>query len=99
MAKKKQRNLTILGILKTALGLNSSAAVAAAGSTIAAADVYTLASAVASPYRASAAWVMLPAKQTALGALKTSSGGQREFPNVLEAKPTLLDLRIPNSCG
>jgi HK97 family phage major capsid protein len=84
------QNATFLAALKTALGLNSSAAVAAAGSTIAAADVYTLASAVASPYRAQAAWVMSAAKQTALGALKTSSGGQREFPNVLEAKPTLL---------
>ena len=90
------QNLTILGLLKTALALNSSAAVAAAGSTIAADDAYTLASAVGSQYRASsqAAWIMSPAKQTALGALKTSSGGQREFPNVLASEPSLLGFPV-----
>lgn len=54
--------------------------------------MYALASAVASPYRASAqaAWIMSPAMQTALSALKMSDSGQREFPQVLEAQPTLL---------
>lgn len=33
---------------------------------------------------------MSPAMQTALSALKMSDSGQREFPQVLEAQPTLL---------
>lgn len=90
------QNATFLAALKTALGANASANVAAAGSTIAAEDVYTLASAVSSTYRASAqcAWIMSPAKQTALGALKTSNGGQREFPDVLKAQPSLLGFPV-----
>jgi hypothetical protein len=86
------QNLTYLAALKTALGSNSSAAVAGAGASVEAQDVYTLASAVASPYRASAqcAWVMSPAMQTALGNLKMADSGIREFPHVLEASPTLL---------
>jgi len=84
------QNSVNLAALKTALALNSSAAVSAGGASITAANVYSLVSAVGAAYRPSAAFIMSPAKQTALGALITAGGGEREFPDVLNAKPTLL---------
>jgi HK97 family phage major capsid protein len=85
-------NATWLSALKTALALNSSAAVAGGGSTITAANVYALVSAVGAAYRTSpsAAFVMSPAQQTAIGALIATGSGLREFRHVLEAQPTLL---------
>jgi len=88
------QNTTFLAALKTALALNSSAAVAAGGASITAANVYSLVSSVGAAYRTSpSAFIMSPAKQTALGALKTTSG-EREFPEVLEAQPTLLGYAV-----
>ncbi len=86
------QNATWLAALKTALALNSGAAVSVGGSSITAASVYALVSAVAAAYRTSpsAAFIMSPAKQTALGALITAGSNTREFPDVLNAKPTLL---------
>jgi HK97 family phage major capsid protein len=86
------QNATWLAALKTALALNSSAAVSAGGSSITAANVYALVSAVGAAYRTSpsAAFTMSPAKQTDLGALITAGSNTREFPEVLNAKPTLL---------
>ncbi len=37
---------------------------------------------------------MSPAQQTALGALITAGSNTREFPNILDAKPTLLDYPV-----
>jgi HK97 family phage major capsid protein len=84
------QNATWLAALKTALALNSSAAVSVGGSSITAASVYALVSAVGAAYRSAAVFVMSPAKQTALGALITAGSNTREFENVLDAKPTLL---------
>jgi HK97 family phage major capsid protein len=83
------QNSTNLAALKTALALNSSAAVAASGGSIADNDVYTLISAVGAAYRGTACFIMSKAKQSALGALKSTSG-KRLFPHVLDAKPTLV---------
>jgi HK97 family phage major capsid protein len=84
-------NATWLPLLKTALAANSSGVVAAAGSSIATADVYTLVGSVEASYRASAraGFLMSGAMQKAIGALVTSSGLQA-FKHVLEAQPTLL---------
>jgi len=86
------QNATFLASLKTALALNSSAAVAAGGASITAANVYSLVSAVGAAYRTSpsAAFIVSSAKQTAIGALVTAGGGEREFPEILSANPTLL---------
>jgi len=85
-------NATFLSALKTALASNSSAAVAAGGASITAANVYSLVSAVGAAYRTSpsAAFIVSSAKQTAIGALVTAGGGEREFPEILSANPTLL---------
>jgi HK97 family phage major capsid protein len=84
------QNATWLAALKTALALNSSAAVAAGGSSVTAANIYALVSAVGAAYRSSAAFIMSPAQQTALGGLITAGSNTREFENVLDAKPTVL---------
>jgi len=84
----KIENATFLGILKTALALNSSAAVAADGATLVADDVYTLISAVRAPYRVNGAFVMSPVMQATLGALKTTTG-KHQFPELLNAQPKL----------
>jgi HK97 family phage major capsid protein len=83
-------NSTWLPLLKTALAANSSGVVAAAGSTVVAADVYTLVGSVEASYRAGqAGFLMSGAMQKAIDALVTSSGLQA-FKHVLEAQPTLL---------
>jgi HK97 family phage major capsid protein len=87
------QNSTNLSALKTSLAANSSAAVAAAGSTIAADDPYTLVAAVGAAYRGNAVFIMSKAKQTALGALKSSTG-KRMFPHVLESSPSLLNYPV-----
>jgi HK97 family phage major capsid protein len=87
------QNATNLAALKTSLAANSSAAVAAAGVSIAADDVYTLVSAVGAAYRGTACFIMSTAKQTALGALKSTTG-KHIFPHVLEAQPTLLEYPV-----
>jgi HK97 family phage major capsid protein len=84
------QNATWLAVLKTALASNSSAAVAAGGSSVTAANVYSLISAVGAAYRSSAAaFIMSPSQQTAIGALITAGSNAREFPDVLSAKPTI----------
>jgi HK97 family phage major capsid protein len=86
------QNATWLAALKAALALNSSASIHAGGANITANNVYALVSAVGAAYRTSpsAAFIMSPAQQTALGALVTTGSSAREFPNVLNAKPSLL---------
>jgi len=85
-------NATWLSALKTALALNSSASLHGGAANITAANVYSLVSAVGAAYRTSpsAAFVMSPAQQTALGALTATGSGLREFRHVLDPKPTLL---------
>ncbi len=87
-------NATFLSALKTALALNTSAGVAAGGSSVTAANVYSLVGGVGAAYRPNAAFVISPAQQAAIGALKTSTGGEREFPDVLDAQPTILDYPV-----
>jgi HK97 family phage major capsid protein len=90
------QNSTNLAALKAALALNSSAAVAGGGSTITASNVYALVSAVGAAYRTSpsAAFVMSPAMQTSIGALTATGSGLREFPDVLDAQPSILDYPV-----
>jgi HK97 family phage major capsid protein len=88
------QNATFLSALKTSLAANSSSAVAAGGSAITAANVYSLASAVGSAYRRNAVFVMSPAQQTAIGALTATGSGLREFPNVLDAEPSILGYAV-----
>jgi HK97 family phage major capsid protein len=83
------QNATWLAALKTALALNSSSSVSAGGSSVTAANVYSLISAVGAAYRSSAAFIMSPSQQTAIGALITAGSNAREFPDVLSAKPTI----------
>jgi HK97 family phage major capsid protein len=87
-------NSTNLAALKTALALNSSAAVAGGGSTITAANVYSLVAAVGAAYRPNAAFVMSPAQQAVIGASIAAGSGLREFPNVLDAQPTILGYAV-----
>jgi HK97 family phage major capsid protein len=90
------QNATWLAALKTALALNSSASIHAGAANITANNVYGLVSAVGAAYRTSpsAAFIMSPAQQTALGALITAGSNTREFPEILNAKPTLLDYPV-----
>jgi len=90
------QNATWLAALKTALALNSSAALAGGASNITAANVYALVSKVGAAYRTSpsAAFIMSPAQQTAIGALVATGSGLREFPEVLEAQPSILDFPV-----
>jgi len=69
------QNSTNLAALKTALALNSSAALAGGGATITAANVYSLVSAVGAAYRTSpsAAFVMSPAHQAKWSVSATSN--------------------------
>src|SRR5579859_110967 len=85
------QNATWLAALKTALALNVTAGVHAGGATITAANVYSLISSVGAAYRTSpsAAFVMSPAQQAAIGSLITAGSSAREFPDVLSAKPTI----------
>jgi HK97 family phage major capsid protein len=83
------QNSTNLSALKTALALNTSAAVAAGGSSITAANVYSLIAGVGAAYRSSAAFIMSPSQQAAIGALITAGSNAREFPDVLSAKPQI----------
>jgi len=86
------QNATWLAALKAALALNAGAGIHAGGASVTAASIYTLVSAVGAAYRASpsAAFIMSQSQQTALGALVTTGSSAREFPEVLNAKPTLL---------
>jgi len=88
------QNATWLAALKTALALNSSSQIHAGGANATAANIYSLVSAVGAAYRPSAALIMSPAQQTALGALITAGSNTREFPEILNAKPTLLDYPV-----
>jgi HK97 family phage major capsid protein len=90
------QNATWLAALKTALALNASTQIHAGGANITVANVYSLVSAVGAAYRASpsAAFVVSPAQQTALGALITAGSNTREFPDVLSAKPTILGFPV-----
>lgn len=87
-------NSTWLAALKTALALNSSASIHGGAANITASNIYALVSAVGTAYRPNAAFVMSPAQQTALGALITAGSNTREFPDVLDAKPMLLDYPV-----
>jgi HK97 family phage major capsid protein len=82
-------NATFLSILKTALALNASAGIHAGAASITASNVYSLIASVGAAYRPSAAFIMSPAQQTAIGALITAGSSAREFPDVLSAKPTI----------
>jgi HK97 family phage major capsid protein len=86
-------NTTNLALLKTALALNSSAAVAGGSSTITAANVYSLVSAVGAAYRPNAAFVMSPAQQTAIGALTATGSGRVSFRTSLMLSPRYLGMR------
>src|SRR5258708_7086973 len=88
------QNATWLAALKTALALNSSASIHARAANATAANIYSLVSAVGAAYRPSAAFIMSPAQQTALGAFITARSTTLEFPHVLTAKPTLLDYPV-----
>jgi HK97 family phage major capsid protein len=86
------QNSTWLAALKTALALNAGAGIHGGAANVTAANIYALVSAVGAAYRTSptAAFVMSPSQQTALGALITAGSNTREFPDVLSAKPTML---------
>ena len=88
------QNATWLAALKTALALNSSAGVHAGGSAVTAINVYSLIASVGAAYTPNAAFVMSPAQQAALGALITAGSNTREFPEILNAEPTLLDYPV-----
>jgi HK97 family phage major capsid protein len=83
------QNTTNLSALKTALALNSSAAVAGSVSTIGSQDIPKLVSAVGAAYRSGAAFVMSPAIQSLI-ALMVDANGRREYKHILEPQPTLL---------
>ena len=86
------QNATWLAALKNALALNAGAGIHAGAANVTANNIYSLVSAVGAAYRTSpsAAFVMSPAQQTALGALITAGSNTREFPDILSAKPTML---------
>ncbi len=86
------QNATWLAALKASLALNAGAGIHAGGASVTAANIYSLVSGVGAAYRSSpsAAFIMSPAQQTALGALITTGSNTREFPDVLDAKPMLL---------
>jgi len=86
----KVQNSTLYSALKTSLAANSSAAVAAAGASLAAGDIYTLVKSIPAAERRNAIFVVSEETQAAIAGFKTSSGGGREFPNALEANPTVL---------
>jgi HK97 family phage major capsid protein len=89
------QNSTFLAALLTALGNNSTASVAAAGSSIVHDDVTNLVGSVNASYRYSdrAGFLMNTGSQKALGNLKTSDG-LPIFKHILAAKPTLLDYPV-----
>jgi HK97 family phage major capsid protein len=87
------QNATNLAALKTSLAANSSSAVAAAGSTIAADDPYTLVGSVGAAYRSNGAFIMSVEKQNALGELKSTTG-KHLFPHMLESSPSLLNYPV-----
>jgi HK97 family phage major capsid protein len=87
------QNATNLTALKTSLAANSSAAVAAVGTSIAASDIYALIAAVGAPYRIGGVFVMSKAKQAQIGAL-TDTTGKRVFPHILESAPTLVNYPV-----
>ena len=84
------QNATFVPQLMTALTANSSAAVAAAGSTLAESDVENVVSAVDASYRQSAScgFVMNGATQKALSLLKDTTG-RRLFKKILEQSPEI----------
>ncbi len=86
------QNATWLAALKTALALNAGASLHAGAANVTAANIYALISNVGAAYRTSpsAAFLMSPTQQTALGALITAGSNTREFPDILSAKPTLV---------
>ena len=86
------QNATWLAALKTSLALNAGAGIHAGAANVTAANIYLLISNVGAAYRTSpsAAFIVSPAQQTALGALITAGCNTREFPDVLSAKPTML---------
>jgi HK97 family phage major capsid protein len=92
-------NSTWLPLLKTALAANSSAPVAAAGSSIATADVYTLVGSVEASYRAQGAFLMSGVMQKALGQLVLTGSGLQALKHVLDAQPTLLGYPVYISTG
>jgi HK97 family phage major capsid protein len=81
--------------LMAALTANSSAAVAAAGSSLVADDIADLIGSVDAEYRNSdkAVFVMNASTQKALGLLKSTTG-QRIFKKILSAKPELFDYPV-----
>jgi HK97 family phage major capsid protein len=83
------QNATWLAALKTALALNTSAGIHAGGATVTASNVYALIASVGAAYRPSAAFIMSPAQQTAIGQLITAGSSAREFPDVLSAQPKI----------
>jgi HK97 family phage major capsid protein len=92
-------NSTWLPLLKTALAANTSAPVAAAGASIATADVYTLVGSVEASYRAQGAFLMSSVMQKALGQLVLTGSGLQAFKHVLDAQPTLLGYPVYISSG
>jgi HK97 family phage major capsid protein len=94
-------NSTWLPLLKTALAANSSAPVAAAGSSPVTADVYTLVASVEPSYKASpnAGFLMSRAMQNTLGQLILTGSYLQAFKHVLDAQPTLLGYPVFVSSG
>jgi HK97 family phage major capsid protein len=99
------QNSTFFSSLKTALAANSSAAVSAAGSSIAKGDPETLVAAVGAAYRSNgAAFLMSPAMQKAIS-LIVDDNSRPVYRHILEAQPTLLNYPVytvasasPNDC-
>jgi HK97 family phage major capsid protein len=92
------QNATNLSALKTSLAANSSAAVSAGGTSIAAADIYAVISAVRAPYRIGGVFVMSKKKQQQLGAM-VDVNGKRIFKHVLEGQPPLLNYPVHVMAG
>lgn len=82
------QNATNLSALKTSLAANTSAAIAAAGSGVAAGDIRLLISSVGAAYRPTASFVMSPAMQRSISAI-VDDNGRQEYRNILDPNPTL----------
>jgi HK97 family phage major capsid protein len=82
------QNATNLAALKTSLAANTSAAIAAAGSGVAAGDIRLLISSVGAAYRPTASFVMSPIMQRSISAI-TDDNGRPEYRHILDPNPTL----------
>jgi HK97 family phage major capsid protein len=87
------QNSTFFAALKTALAANSSAAVSAAGGSIAKGDPETLVASVGAAYRVNGAFLMSPATQKAIS-LIVDANSRPVYRQILEAQPTLLNYPV-----